>query len=205
MTDRTSGDTTGRWLTGRIVTGAVLVVAGAIWLLHVLGVVIAWQPVLAGMLIAVGVAILATARRGLHGGLVAIGVLLTVVLAVFALVPGPLSGGVGELELRPATIDEVDATYRQAAGEVTLDLRQLELPEGDTEIDISVGAGQVTVLVPDDVAVQVDASVGTGEIDVFGQTRSGVGPDLQTTSDASGDSRLVLDLSVGLGRIEVSR
>lgn len=206
MSDSTPDETTaGRWLTGRTVAGALLVVAGVIWLLATIGVAIAWQPALAGLLIVVGMATLAIARRGLHAGLVTIGVVLTVVLTLLALAPGPFTGGVGELDLSPTSIDEVDASYQRAAGQITLDLRQVELPGGETTVDISVGAGEITVIVPAEVTVQVDASVGMGEIDVFGETRSGVAPDLRTTSEATANKRLMLDLSAGLGRIEVRR
>ena len=54
-----------------------------------------------------------------------------------------------------------------------LDLRGLELPVGETHLDASVDIGDLLVIVPADVALQVQGSAEVGEVDL----PEGVGAD----------------------------
>ena len=86
---------------GHIVLGAVLVLIGVGWLLEALDVAdVPWRFLLPSVLILVGLALTLGARTGRHGGLVAVGVVLTVLVllagAIEVLVDVPLAGGVGD-------------------------------------------------------------------------------------------------------------
>jgi hypothetical protein len=190
---------------GRLVAGALLILAGLAWLLDVSGVVdIRWQLALPVALMLVGVALLATARTGASGALMPVGVILTILLALSTVVPTQITAGIGERTHRPDAAELADS-YQLGIGSMTVDLRAVELT-GDERVEAALGMGELVVIVPDDVAVEVEAQVGMGEAGAFGRTRSGVGVSLSDTFD-DGDRAptLRLDLSVGMGKIEVRR
>jgi hypothetical protein len=194
---------------GRLLFGGLLVLFGVAWLLEAAGVYeLRWQSALAIALMAVGVALLATARSGSHGGLVALGMVLTPAVIVVSLVPGvhPFSGA-GERVYAPTTIAAVEPSYELGAGPMTLDLRDLVIPPGErVSLSASVGLGELTVHVPRDVAVEVFAATGGGDVTIFDREWNGLGVDVaESFPGAEAAGRLLLDLSVGLGAIEVTR
>lgn len=198
---------------GQIVTGGVLIVIGVGWLLSALDVAtIPWRALLAGVLIIVGVALAAAASQGAApGGLFSTGITLVVILALLSTVTSafsiPLRGGVGDRDYAPTTAT-LKTEYNLIAGQLDLVLDQMEFPEGETRIEAGVTFGKLVVeSIPDDVAVRVEASATAGQINLFGNIQDGVNVD-QTTADAAFDEaakRLVLDVTVGFGQIEVRR
>jgi hypothetical protein len=118
----------------------------------------------------------------------------------------PLRGPVGERVERPATAAEIERGYELAVGKLVVDLRDADLMPGTTEVDASVGVGELIVYVPGDVSVRVESHVGIGGNEVFGRDEDGW--DVELTSDASsgaGVPLLVLDANVGIGDLEVTR
>lgn len=184
---------------GRLVLGLVLVLAGAGWLLQTLGVIdIPWQGALAVSLVLVGLAILAVGR---HGGLVTLGVVLTIILALASLLDVPFEGGIGERTFRPAAASGIQSEYRHAVGKLTVDLSDLDLTSA-TEVEISLAIGEVEVVVPADAAVDVTAEAGAGEIVLFGGSSSGAGMERTGSMEGEGGP-LELTVSIGFGRLEV--
>ena len=185
---------------GRIVLGLVLLLAGVGWLLQALDVVdIPWQVALSISLLLVGAAILAVGR---HGGLIAIGVILTVVLALASVLDVPFRGGVGERSYGPTSATELREEYRLAVGQMTVDLSGAGTALEGRTIEASVAIGQLVVLVPADVSVRVEGRAGAGEVLLFGRGHSGV-----SVEEVAGgpDPRFDLEASVGMGRVEVRR
>ena len=91
--------------------------------------------------------------------------------------------------------------YELGAGELDIDLRELDLPPGDTPLEIDLGIGDVRLAVPTDVCVATKADVGVGEVNVLGRTNEGVDVSFEEHPDAPPSvSRLVLDAEIGLGR-----
>ena len=76
---------------------------------------------------------------------------------------------------------------------------------GDVATAIDVGVGDLTVVVPDNARVQVDARVGMGAIDVLGSSRSGYRRTLNLDSKNDGGHLIKLKLRTGVGHIEVRR
>lgn len=192
---------------GNVVLGTILVLLGVAWLLQALDVVdVPWRALLPSALVVVGVALVVGARTGRHGGLIALGVVLTVAVglasAIDVLVDIPITGGIGDETYRVRGIPEDE--YRLAIGSMTVDLREAVRSELGTEIEASVAIGELVVIVPSDAPYRIDAHTGLGEVDVFGEEDSGFGPDVEATREGTG-GRLVLDLDVGLGRVEVRR
>ena len=106
-------------------------------------------------------------------GLVSLAVLLTVVCGVAAIVDTPFKGGVGDRSYLPVSARELQPEYRLAIGNLRLDLRAVPLPAGTTTVTASVAIGELHVIVPTDVSVDVHAEAGVGQVDVFGIASSG--------------------------------
>lgn len=190
---------------GRIVLGALCVLLGILWLIDAAGISeLRWRVLLPAALTVVGATLLVTARRTAHGGLVALGIVLTVLVLASSVVPGatPLAG-IGERVERPPSLAEATDGYELGMGTLTVDLRSLTDGADGQEVSASVGMGELVVLLPEGVGARVRARSGVGEVTVAGVTRSGVGVSL--TETVAGRSTLVLDLSVGIGSVEVRR
>ncbi|MGL5852835.1 MAG: PspC domain-containing protein, partial [Phycicoccus sp.] len=105
--------------------------------------------------------------------------------------------------------------YDLSTGEARLDLSGLEpLATGASDpqqIDATVGAGRLTIVVPDDVTVSIDSTVGLGEVMIEDSTTTGedrelYGPGGGGTDLFGADDRLVdveVTADVGLGQIVI--
>ncbi|ALE79044.1 hypothetical protein WY02_12065 [Pseudonocardia sp. AL041005-10] len=122
-------------------------------------------------------------------------------------------GGIGETVEAPATVAQLAPEYRRGTGSVQLDLTRLDLTAtpgatGPVRTRAEVGAGAVEIRVPRDADLLVRSSVGTGDLTVDGQTRSGQDVDLTVNDpgpDGPGGRVLELDLRAELGTVEVTR
>jgi hypothetical protein len=192
---------------GRLVLGLLIVAIGGGWLLQALGAVdqFPWEWVLPSVLLVIGVALVADPRGKSHGGLIGLGIILTIVLvAGGAGSPAFTTGsGVGDRTVTVSSVTDLE-DVSMFAGSLVVDLRDLDLPSGSTTLDVSVFAGEIKVYVPRTATVEVKANTLFGQIDAFGERRDGVGVNLDTTSQGSGGT-LVLKASAFAGQIGVSR
>ncbi len=76
---------------------------------------------------------------------------------------------------------------------------------GDLATTVEVGVGTLTVVVPDNAEVQIDARVGVGSIDAFGRSRNGYRRSLILDDQPDGAHLIKLQLRVGVGDIDVRR
>lgn len=195
--------------TTRLVVGALLVVAGLIWLLDSIGAIdFPLRAILPIALVLTGVALVVGSRGGPRPGLIVLGALLTAALTLGSIVlpRGPVrSEGVGQRAETPVAASELRRDYRLAAGELVLDLRRLDDLRGKRETRARVGMGRLVVLVPEDLAIRVEARAGMGRVEVFGREASGAfGVEQMAVREGSGTrGRLELRLSVGMGEVEV--
>ena len=67
---------------------------------------------------------------------------LVVPLAVVSAADLNLEGGVGDKQYAPTTVAQLRPEYRVGVGQVRLDLRDLKLPAGRTEVNVHVGMGE---------------------------------------------------------------
>ncbi len=127
---------------------------------------------------------------------------------------GRLAIGDQTWRVTPDDVADSPLDYRISAGDAVLDLRALTAagaaegrPEQRLEIDASVGVGQLQVLVPDDVRLDLTASVDVGEISVPGRApEGGTQQSLTTTLEAATPRPaylVTLDAVVGAGSITV--
>ncbi len=199
-----------RFHAGRLVLGLVVVVIGVAALLQAAGVSdVTRKAVLPGSLIAVGLGLVIAGRRSEsgQGGLIAIGIVLTVLLATASAVDIPLEGGVGERTQRPTSLSGVKSEYRLAVGQLTLDLTSVPVPVTGTArtVRARVGVGQLIVELPSDQLAVVRGHAGVGQVTIFGESDEGFGVDKDVTPIAPAGQAIVfsLDLSVGIGEVLV--
>jgi phage shock protein PspC (stress-responsive transcriptional regulator) len=175
--------------------------------------------VLCGVVLAVlgaGLVVGAFLRTG--RGLIPFALLLSAL--TWALVAAPVDrwqgDGYGELVAAPTTVAALQTSYERGAGEIDLDLRNLDLsvpPGGNASpvpTRISMGAGDVQVRVPTTADVTVTARAGFGDVR-FGDLEDD-GPDahVQVIDDLGTDGvrsgrPLVIDVDAGVADVEVRR
>lgn len=199
-----------RLRSGRLVAGLLLVLFGVGWLLEVLDVIdFPWDLLLPVALVLVGVALVVASRSGARpGGLIAVGVVLTGVMVIGSAIEFPLGGGVGEREERPATVAELRQEYQLGIGQLTVDLTDLSSAQldADARTRVRVGIGQLVVIVPEGLAVQVEARATVGNVRVFEDEEGGFGVEREAGPGLDGRGAVLeLVLSVGLGELEVRR
>jgi phage shock protein PspC (stress-responsive transcriptional regulator) len=129
-------------------------------------------------------------------------VLVSAVLIALSVIGVPIEGGSGLHTWTPATVAQVRAVYRGAYGESRIDLSQVHFGPGVYSVRATQAVGQLIVDVPSDVKVVVTSHVGIGQSATANYTPRAVYP--ATTPSASAGT-LMLNLSVGIGRIEVDQ
>jgi len=203
-------------LLARATVGLTLVTAGVLWTLRLAGVPgIGVGQVLAAALLVVGLGLLVGAVMGRGRSLIWLGVVL-LPFVLLAQVPGATwvnavpvissdSAAAGELRLTPVEFDELQSRYELGAGSIRLDLTELPFDGESIEVEIAVGAGEIRVIVPDDVDVEATGSVGIGQVQILSRSAGGLGVgDVETTvtvDDPQGS--IELQLNAGLGDIRV--
>ncbi len=189
--------------------------------LIVVGLLIAWNAattadvparvVIAAALGVVGLGLVTGAFRGRSRGLVVWGVLLTALASAAAFVPDvDVDGGLGERTWRPATVADLRSEYRLGIGDGHLDLTRLDLTDaGVVRVEVRQGVGDLTVVIPDDVVVRIDADVRAGDLRLP-DSPTADGTDLSERvvvpqGSSPGSAVLVVDAELGLGSMEVRR
>jgi phage shock protein PspC (stress-responsive transcriptional regulator) len=165
-------------------------------------------------LLVVGLGLVAAAFSGgrtARGGLIALGVVLSLALLVASTMPWKnVHGGFGDRTFRPATEAQVRDRYQAGAGDMTVDLTGVDVSHLDAPISTRIehGVGDVKVLVPRDADVRLTVMSGVGSIDAFGQGSldRGFFPGSGTGSWVD-DSKAEFVIAVhnGAGDVEVSR
>jgi hypothetical protein len=165
-------------------------------------------------LLVVGLGLVAAAFTGgrtARGGLVALGVVLS--LALVAVSSGSWNsahGSIGDRTYRPATVAEVRDVYRGGAGDMTVDLTRLDQGGSATPVTTRVqhGVGDLTVIVPRSADVRLLVEQGIGDLKVFdrGAATDGFFPGIGSQPwTGDGQPEFVLTINSGLGDVEVSR
>ncbi|MGE3960647.1 MAG: cell wall-active antibiotics response protein LiaF [Dehalococcoidia bacterium] len=100
-----------------------------------------------------------------------------------------------------------DAVVRTVVGDIHLDLRQAELPEGETELTLLCWLGTIQVQVPAHVGLDVEAQTFVGTVDVLGIREEGLirDIDVRTEDYETARHRLKLRLSTVIGELMVVR
>jgi phage shock protein PspC (stress-responsive transcriptional regulator) len=185
----------------------VALAVGALGLYDAAGgsVVAAAYPALA--LAVIGVMLVWGSFQGRPGGLIFLGVVAAIALAVTSASEDGW-GGENRVVRTPLTAQSVQDSYDLGAGRMILDLtevRDLENLDGRA-VSLDAGPGEITVEVPEGIDVHVNGDIAIGgEIRVDGVTREGgPGVELDRTVDGGADvPELDLNIDLLVGRIEV--
>jgi phage shock protein PspC (stress-responsive transcriptional regulator) len=165
-------------------------------------------------LLVIGLGLVAAAFSGgrtARGGLIALGVVLSLALVTVSTLPwNGVRGGVGDRTYRPATVAEVRDVYRGGVGDMTVDLRQVDVGNLDGEIATRIehGVGDLYILVPQSADVQLKLESGLGSVEVFdrGSVTAGFFPGEGSGSwTDDGHAEFALTVDSGVGDVEVSR
>ncbi len=195
-------------LLGRAVVGAAALAVGIALLLdntHVLDVTP--RGVVAVLLLMIGVGLFIGTWFGRARWLIFPGIVLACLLGVLAVLPDWRFGdGAGERLWKPQSLSQVRSEYRLGAGELLIDLSEVDFDGRSRSIDASVGFGELIVIVPEDVNVDVDARTGAGEVDLFGRTQGGLGVNNEARERGKrGAGDLDVQAHVGFGEVTVRR
>lgn len=221
--------------TTNLVLAVSLLGAAGIALAHHQGVLDA-NPWLVGggaVLAVLGAGVLVSGMRGRsQGGIGVLALLLAIVMvpaaAAAAALPGFARLGsdatmwAGDPTWAPTTTAEAEDGYSLVAGNLVVDLSGLEA-DSDLTVPASVVFGNLTVVVPDDADVTINADVGAGEVvgqlgedwtgpslPPWGSTRTGdsltngvgIGTTLTREGDGSGP-QITIDAEVSFGQIYI--
>jgi len=212
---------------GSLTAGTALLTLGGLWLATELGLAnVSLSFALGATLLVVGVGLLVAAFVGSGRGPIWLGLLLTPVLLISLALPrdgipigwsteeGVVRLGSSQDVIRPVALDEYGSGVERPVGELTVDLRDLDRDvlraAGRSEFTITLGVGDLLVLLPDDVTVEILAEVGVGRLEAPGRSSGGLGlrvDDLVLTpvgADANDATVLILHVEVGVGRLVFS-
>ena len=114
-----------------------------------------------------------------------------------------LGNGVGDRSYVVAGTQDLRSSYKLGIGEMTLDLRDVRFTSRETHVKARVDIGNLRVIVPQDVALQVRGDAQLGEVHILG--RSDDGRHAKTSIVQTGKHVLVLDTHVGVGQVRVTR
>lgn len=155
----------------------------------------------------VGLMLVVGAWFGRPGGLIALG-LVALLALLAASATEPRFEGDRRVTHTPTSATQLQDRYFVPAGTVNLDLsgiRDVEALDGRT-IEVEANAGELVVILPEDVDVDVDADISlAGEVSVLDERRGGAGGvSLQRSVDGGEDApEMDLNLDLVVGSIEV--
>ncbi|MFB9468930.1 PspC domain-containing protein [Nonomuraea salmonea] len=168
------------------------------------------SPTIVGgaMLITLGAGLLVAAWWGRGAGLVAGGTTVALIIGV-GLMLGGVPKSIGPSDWAPTSVAEAGRLYDVGLGDGRLDLSELVLPPGTkVTFNAAVQAGELEVIVPPTVRVEVHATNKVGDIMIGQSLRGGV--DLRINRVLEPEvkpegklSTIVLNLKGGLGDMTV--
>ncbi|CAI9415353.1 PspC domain-containing protein [Nocardioides sp. T2.26MG-1] len=152
-----------------------------------------------------GLMLVVGAFYGRAGGIIALGLISTVVLTGATAADRWDGDRVTETPTSSALVDD---RYWLGVGEQLIDLREvsdLQNLDGRT-LEVEGGIGHIEIILPDGLTAVVHADVdGPGNIEVFGFERGGIDTTVNSSDGAETDPRITIDTQLGVGQIEVHR
>ncbi|HEU4424464.1 MAG TPA: LiaF domain-containing protein [Pilimelia sp.] len=189
---------------------AALLALGVIMLLDLAGTQVATSFYFSVPLAILGAGLVVGAWRGRARMLIALGIVLSICLAVTASIENRSPNDAGRsVTWQPASIAQLGNPYEIGMGNATLDLSAVDFAGSSTSVDVHVSVGNLDVVVPPDVDVTVQAKVDVGNAIVFGEQWGGINqPEraiVDDGADGSGGGELSVRATVDVGDLEVRR
>ena len=172
-----------------------------------------WPAAGAGwiFLLVVGLVVLWVSRSGRWGGrllklfialvVAALAAFITAVVLAFSWFNVSLGDGVGNRVYAPSTAASISSAYKLGIGNLRIDLSAIRPAANELHVKAKVGVGDLRIVVPYGVPVQVDARAKLGTVHVLQLRDSGRNAVVRT--GAGGE--YVIDARVGLGTVNVVR
>ena len=159
-------------------------------------------------LMVVGVGLAIGALFGRAYSLIFLGLILVGLVQLTSWFDIDLGGGFGDPVYRIETVEMVQDEYRLLAGEMVIDFTDLDFSTGsvnDVRTEVSLGAGQLVIEIPDDVNVVVDLRVVAGELNWPDGKVDGTSLDRVFERHPDGAiGEIVIDASVGFGQLDLN-
>ncbi len=136
--------------------------------------------------------------------------LLAVVTTGLFITHPDLDGGVGERTVTADTIAAAERNQQLGMGELRLDLSNVPMDQlyAALQVQAEVGIGHLVVIVPDNATLVIHTQLGAGDLTVDGNNvADGLRHDdtRTMTPDDVSIGTIDLDVSVGVGRIDIER
>jgi hypothetical protein len=191
----------------------MLLVLGTVAMLDLIGLSVPAAAYVAAALATVGAGLVIGTWYGRARGLIALGIILTVVL-------GGVSAGshidadgwrrAGSSSWAPKNVAEIQPSYVQDIGDARLDLSGVDFTEHTVTIDVKVDLGSMQIILPQDVDAEVTTNVDLGHAQVLGEEWGGLNTSERTVTDAGSDGpgkggKVIINAQVDLGNVEVHR
>jgi phage shock protein PspC (stress-responsive transcriptional regulator) len=201
----------GRPVTALRLLAVVAIVLGAVVGLFLLAAIGAfatatgWGLAAAILVVALGLLIAGAAFRGGGRWLIAPAVALGLGVGVAAAADLRFHGGVGERDYRPISFASIPSDgYELGVGRLAVDLRGLDWGKHRVvDLRTRLGLGEMVVAVPSSVCVESTAHAGVGQVEVAGESASGVDVDNDQGSGSTATPRLRLDAHLDAGQLRV--
>jgi phage shock protein PspC (stress-responsive transcriptional regulator) len=186
-----------------MIAGAV-VLAGALGVAAGLGAAFGGGAIVAGVVIVAGLALVAGAFTGGRRWLILPAMALALPLTVVTAADLRFEGGFGDRQYRPASVNDIRGNYELGAGELVLDLRDVDFPDGRTTVNVKLGMGDLVVQVPENVCVSTHVKIGAGDAQVFGRDNAGFDVDWsETPANPAGAPELYIDADASLASVRI--
>jgi phage shock protein PspC (stress-responsive transcriptional regulator) len=179
---------------------ALLLIVIAAVALGVVGHALWWGAPIGLLIALLVIAIVVGTRRG-RWLLVTVAGLLVLALATV----GVFGPHFGERSYHVGSLADLRGSYEYGAGKVNLDLTDLSV-SGRHRTEVHLGRGNITVTVPNDVAVWVHGRAGVGSVTIDGHKIGGIDAEqsrLLGVGTESDEDRLTVDAVVGVGHVDI--
>jgi phage shock protein PspC (stress-responsive transcriptional regulator)/predicted membrane protein len=181
------------------------------------GVLVAWdlatthdvpaEVVLAVCLAVVGLGLVVGGFAGRARRLIFVGALLVVATTAAGVSHVGLRGGIGDRSWAPRSVAAVHDTYRLGIGQARLDLSQVQFAPGETvNVAFRQGIGDLLIVLPAQVPVDVDTDVNAGSIRLpRGPEQNGTSVHRRYVDPRDAAAVITIDAELGVGSLEVRR
>ena len=117
-----------------------------------------------------------------------------------------LHDGSGDRTYTPTSATELKPTYDQAFGRVTLDLTRVGQLDGTQTVHVQQAAGQVRIIVPQNMDVTMRNHIWLGQVEVDGtEVQSGFNFDRDVVFGPGNVDRLTVDVELSDGQVSIAR
>lgn len=162
--------------------------------------------VIASLAVVTGLALVGSAFVGGARWLIVPALALVLPLGLVAASGVDLDGGIGERDYRPTSVAELQDAYQLGIGSLDLDLTDLDLPTGRTDVAVDLGIGEAVIYVPAGACVTSDIKLDAGEVDVFDRQNNGFDVAFaEAGTPPAGRPHLHIDADAVFAAVEVVR